>query len=214
MQEDLSLVQIRDDFYRDHFGRVIIIMVSLAAAIAAVIALSLYLYLSKPPPINFAVDQEWRVQPAVPLDQPYLTKADLLQWVTNTVSTIFVLNFINYNDQLNTFKRFFTDDGWKVFLNQLNIYVNYNNVQTNRLFVNGVPAGAPSEINQGLLAGRYGWWVQIPVSIYFVSYNRNFNQTLTLQILIIRVPTLNNLDGYAIDNVIVVNSSGTQQTNG
>lgn len=209
MPEEVK-AQLHDNFYRDSFTKVIAIMLSLLVALALVIAMCLYIYLSEPPPISFPVDKEWRVQPAVPLNQPYLTKPDLYQWLTNAIRTVLVFDFVNYNTQLATYQSFFTADGWKVFLNQLNIYVNYNNVQSNRQFVNGVPMGAPSEINQGLLAGRYGWWVQMPVRLNYVSYNRTYSQTLTLQLLVVRVSTLNNLDGVAIDNVIVVNNSGTQ----
>lgn len=210
MAEEQPVTQLHDDFYRDSFGRVIFIISSLIAALIIISALSIYLYLNKPPPVTFIVDKEWRVQPPVPLDQPYLSRPDVLQWVANAISTVLVFDFINYNDQLNSYKPYFTADGWKVFLNQLNIYVNYNNVQSNKQFVNGVPSGAPSEINQGLLSGRYGWWIQMPVIINYVNFNKGYSQTLTLQILIVRVSTLNNLDGVAIDNLIVANNSGTQ----
>lgn len=205
--EELPLVQLHDDFYRDSFGKVIIILSGLGLALALIASLSLYLYLSKPPPVSFAVDKDWRVQPPVPLNKPYLTQPEVLQWLANVMSTVFVFDFISYNTQLTSYQSYFTTDGWKVFLNQLNIHVNYNNVQTNRQFVNGVPAGAPSIINQGLLSGRYGWWMQMPVIINYVSYSKSYTQTLTLQVLIVRVSTLNNLDGVAIDNIIVANPS-------
>lgn len=208
--ENLPVVQLHDDFYRDSFGKLVFIIISLVVGILLVSGLSLYLYLNQPPPVAFAVDKEWRVQPAVPLDQPYLTRPEVLQWVSNAISTVFVFDFMNYNTQLNSYKPYFTAEGWRVFLNQLNIHANYNNVQSNKQFVNGIPSGAPTEINQGLLAGRYGWWIQMPIILNYVSFNKSFSQNLTLQVLIVRVSTLNNLDGVAIDNVIVVNNSGTQ----
>lgn len=212
-EEELQSIEIRQDFYRDSFGKLVFIIVSVFIAIIFLIAVSLYLYLNEPPPVTFLVDKEWRVQPEVPVNQPYLSIPDLLQWVSDAVPRSFVFDFIHYNDQLKNASQFFTNDGWKVFLDQLNIYANYNTVQSGKLFVNGVPAGAPIVLNQGLVSGRYGWWVQMPITITYSSGGQN-TKNLTLQILVVRVSTLNNLNGVGIDNVIVVKTTGKQLLGG
>lgn len=210
MAEELPEVKLKDDFYRDNFGRVMLIIASILFCMGLLVALSLYLYLEKPPPVTFLVEKEWRVQKDVPMDQPYLSNPDVLQWVSNTLQKVFVYDFLNYNDQLKSYTPYFTKAGYQVFLNQLNNYANYNNVQTYKLFVNGVAAGAPFILNQGLLSGRYSWWVQMPITLKFVSYNRSNTLSLTLQILVVRVPTMNNLNGVGIDNVIVAKNSSDQ----
>lgn len=207
-EEELHEIELHDNFYRDRFGRLISIIVGLCVAIGLLIALSIYLHITVPAPLYFPVDEEWRVQAAVPLDKPYISTPDLLQWVTQVIPQAFHYDFVNYNDQLSNVSQYFTSNGWKVFLNQLNIYVNYNNVQTNKQFVNVSPAGAPYVINQGLLSGTYGWWVQMPITIDYTGTNSTPSKQLTLQILIVRVPTLNNLLGVGIENVVVANGSG------
>lgn len=202
-EEDLYTVTLKNDFYRDSFGKVIFVIISMIFAIGLLVALSVYLHLDKPPPINFSVADEWRVQADVPVDKPYLSTPDLLQWVTTVFSTVFVYDFINYKDQLKAAAQYFTTDGWKVFSNQLNIYANYNNVQTYKTVINGVPAGAPFIINQGLLSGRYAWWVQMPITLKSINYNQSSTQNLILRVLVVRIPTLNNLNGVGIDNVII-----------
>lgn len=208
-QEEGQIVELRDQFYRDSVGKFFAIMLGILIAIAALVALSIYLYLDKPAPVNFAADNEWRVQAEVPVNQPYLTTPDLLQWVSNTLQKVFVLDFLNYNAQLNTVMQYFTPDGAKVLANQMNIYANYNNLLANKQFIIGVAAGAPYIVNQGLIAGKYGWWVQMPITLhYYGIYNRYYRQTLTLQVLVVRVSTLNNLNGVAIDNLIVAKNTG------
>lgn len=202
-EEEVQVVQLRDDFYRDSFSKMLSIMIAICAAIAIMGGMSLYLHLTKPPPITFEVGDEWRIQAPVPLDQPYRTTPDLLQWVSDVLPRVFQYDFNHYNDQLKNASQYFTEDGWKVFLNQLNNYVNYNNVQTYKMFVSGIPESAPFILNQGLILGRYGWWVQMPLTIKSYGNNRNSTRTLTLQVLVVRVPTLNNLAGIGIDNVIV-----------
>jgi intracellular multiplication protein IcmL len=202
-EETVQVVALQDDFYRDHFAKVILLMASLSLAILLMAGLSIYLYLIKPPPVTFEVGEEWRVQPPVPLDQPYHTTADVLQLVSDVVPRAFRYDFNHYNDQLKAASRYFTSDGWQAFLSQLNHYVNYNTVITDRLFITLTPSGAPFILNQGLLSGQYGWWVQLPATLKSIGNNQNSVQQLTLQILVTRVPTLNNLSGMGIQNIIV-----------
>ena len=76
-------------------------------------------------------------------------------------------------------------------------------IQTTKLFVNASAGGAPTIPNQGLLNGRYAWWVQIPLTLHRVTVARHDEMALTVQALVIRVPTLNNLSGIVIDNLVV-----------
>ncbi|EKD70569.1 MAG: hypothetical protein ACD_46C00488G0006 [uncultured bacterium] len=207
-EEEWHIVGLDDDFYRDSFGKVIFLSMSVCFAIVLLAGLSIYLHLNKPKPVNFAVGADWRIQPAVPIDRPYLSTPDLLQWVSDVLRKVFVLDFNQYNDQLKLSQQYFTSDGWSVFLNQLNNYANYNNVKVSKLFVNGTPAGAPFILNQGLLSGRYAWWVQMPIDLQYQGGASLPNRSLTLQILVVRIPTVNNLSGVAIDNVIVASGAG------
>lgn len=207
-EEEWQVVEMRDDFYRDSFGKVIFIISSIFIAIALLIAISVYLYMNKPKPIVFSVREEWRIKAAVPLDQSYTSAPDLLQWVSDAIRKSLVYDFYHYNDQLKASSQYFTMDGWKVFLNQLNIYANYNTVLANKMFITAAPASAPYILQQGLLSGRYSWWVQLPVNITYASNDRSSTRNLTLQILVVRVSTLNNLAGVGIDNVIVAKSTG------
>jgi len=213
MAEDESItIALRDDFYRDSFGKVIFIIFGIILVILLFGAMILYLYLSKPNPVTFTVDNEWRVQKPVQLDQPYLIAPDLLQWVSDAVSKAFVYDFDHYNDQLKSASQYFTPDGWKIFLNQLNIYANYTTVQKNKMFINSVPTGAPTILQQGLFSGRrYAWWIQVPLDINYSGYNQSSTVSLVLQLLVVRVSTLNNLMGVGIDNVIVAKSTKMPQ---
>ena len=208
-ETEFQTVVLQDDFYRDSFGKVIFIITGITLAIALLVATAVYFYVTVPKPVNFVTAQEWRVQQDVSIDQRYLTDADVLQWVSNVFQKAFLFDFYHYNDQLKAASQYFTSDGWKVFLNQLNIYANYNTVLNNKIFVNSVPKAAPTIINQGLLSGKYAWWIQIPLDIHYSGYNPLVMQSLTMQVLVVRVPTLNNLFGVGIDNVIVAKTTAT-----
>lgn len=204
-----GVIELRDDFYRDSFTKVTWLIVSMLTAVFLLLTASAYLFFKKPAPVVFPVSAEWRIQADVPLDQAYLSIPEVLQWTSDSLRKAFVYDFNNYSEQLQKASKYFTPDGWNIFLNQLNNYANYNNVQTNKLFVNGVPAGAPYILNQGILNGRYAWWVQMPLDINYVKNSITTTRSLTLQLLVVRVPTLNNLMGVGIDNVIVAKGAGT-----
>lgn len=205
MAEDTEILKLHDDFYRDGFSKVIGIIIAIIVALSSLVGLTIYLYLAKPPPVTFGVGEEWRILEPVPLDNPYHSTADMLQWVSDVVPASFNYDFNQYNEQLQLASSNFTADGWKIFLNQLNKYANYNNVQSEKLFIKGAPSSAPFVLNQGLILGRYGWWVQMPITVTYISVQkRPSTVNLTLQVLVVRVPTLNNLAGIGIDNVVVM----------
>jgi hypothetical protein len=203
--EDLQVIRLRDNFCRDGFRKVLFALSMVITTIVLLIAASLYLFLDKPPPVHFSADDEWRILSPVPLPQPYLSMPDLIQWTSTVLPALFNYDFVNYQDQLKENLQYFTNDGWKKFLGLINNYAAYNAVQKGKLFIQGSANGAPFALNQGLLGDKYGWWVQMSVNI---TYSTGYVQPLDLQVLIVRVSTLNNLYGVAIDNIVL---SASQQ---
>src|SRR5688572_30035886 len=94
-----STIQLKNDFYRDGFYKVLLALGLILIAIFLLVALSLYLHFSKPEPVDFSVGTEFRVLQPVPTDQPYLSTADLLQWVSQTLPKVFSYDFVSYSAQ-------------------------------------------------------------------------------------------------------------------
>jgi intracellular multiplication protein IcmL len=210
VQDELYTVKLSDDFYRDSFTRVAVIIVFVCASGTLLIALSLYLYLSKPKPVVFPVNNDWRVQAEIGLTKSYRTQPELMQWVSDTIRKVFDYDFTHYMQQQKRMREYFTPTGWQSYLNQLNNYANYNNVQQDKLFVSAVPSGAPFVLQQGILSGRYAWWIQIPITLTSANSKEVIAKNLILQVLVVRVPTDASLTGVAIDNVIVQVTASNQ----
>ena len=203
MAKDWQTLKLHDNFYRDQFIKVILIIVSIFMIIIFLGFLSFYLYWNKPEPILFPVGQDFRVEPLVSLEDPNLSLPEVFQWVSDVIRKSFIYDFKNYQNQVKLNEQYFTDNGWKTFLNQLNLYVNYTNVQTNKLFVYGELSAAPTLINQGVVNGRFIWIIQMPVTIVFAGYRPLPRKTLNFEIRVVRVTTEDNLAGVAIDNIIL-----------
>jgi intracellular multiplication protein IcmL len=210
--EELQVIRLKNDFYRDGFKKMMLALGVIITAVSLLIATSFYLFFAKPSPINFATDDEWRILPPIPLEKPYLSTANLLQWVSETFSTVFNFDFLNYAKKQGAYQPYFTENGWKKYNELLNFYVPINSVLRSKSVVVGALNGGPFIVNQGLLARRYAWWVQLPVNINFSGYDRSYTQPLILQALVVRVPTLNNLSGVAIENLVIVNQKQNNTT--
>lgn len=210
-EEDLQIVRLKTDFYRDGFKKTIIALSMIIATIILIIAISIYLYVTKPDPVYFTTDNDWRVLAPVPINQPYLSDPDLLQWVSQAIPTSFIFDFLDYKNQLDRIDQYYTTNGWKLFLDLTNIYANYNNIQTNKSFINAKASGAPIIQNRGLVDGKWGWWVQMPIELSTTNISgTSSTQLLVVKALVTRVSTIDNLDGVAIDNIIVTKGGGNQ----
>jgi intracellular multiplication protein IcmL len=201
--DKIQTIRLRNDFYRDGFQKALLALGIILTAIILLIATSIYLMMTKPSPIYFRTGEEWRVLPSVPVEEPYLKPSDLVQWVSQALPDSFEYDFIDYMTEIKVHQRYFTTDGWQKFTDILNRYANYNKIMKDKLFVMAFPEGAPFILNQGILAGKYAWWVQMPLNVSYSSLGRAYNEELLFQVLVVRVPTLNNLYGVGIDNIVI-----------
>ena len=94
-EEELQVVTLRDDFYREGVRLVAAVTVILLTVIVTVVGVFAFLFLHKPPPVYFTVGDDWRVVQPVSVDRAYLNTADLVQWITNVLPKAFNLDFVN-----------------------------------------------------------------------------------------------------------------------
>lgn len=201
--EEIAVIELQDKFYRDSIGRLVFAYIGIAIGICVMVGIGIYLYLDKPPPVIFPVDNELRVQPLVPVSQPYLSDAEVIQWLADILPKALVFDFIYYETQLSDAKKYFTNNGWTAFSNQLNIFANQNIILENKLFVTARVTSTPWQDDHGIIedSGKYGWWLQIPLAFKYDGYKPLLEKTVTFKVLVVRVPTLNNLVGVAIENI-------------
>ncbi len=95
------------------------------------------------------------------------------------------------------------------------MFANLNTLQNAKLFVSTTAAGGPVIYNRGLLNGTYGWWIRMPLIVSYNGGNAPGGLQLMVQVLVIRVSTLNNLNGVAIQNIIITkNTNNVTAVNG
>lgn len=205
--EEMQLVGLRDDFYRDSVKKVLGIVISSVLILLCLVGLTAYYFSSKPWPVVFAVEPQWQVQPPVSVAKPFVSKADLLQWVSDIVPALFTINFLNYDTENAALAQNFTANGWRVYQNQLKNFAPREQIVRDHVFVSARATDVPSIINRGLSLGRYAWMITIPVIIDYYNLKTKDTRAVTFQVLVVRVPTETNLAGIAIDDIVVAKSA-------
>lgn len=203
----LETIKLRRDFYRDSYRLVAIILFFSIVANLLLAAVIGYIETHKPAPQYFATTRGGQLIKMTPLDQPYMQDNVLLNWVANAVTSLYTYDFLNYRKTFQDNQQYFTDNGWKAFLDQIDKSRNLKTVESKKLVVSATPAGAPVITNQGALDGVYSWRVQIPVVVTYQSLSEQFSERLLVTLTVQRRPTLDSKYGVGIAQFVA------QQTN-
>ncbi len=209
MKEDaLHVVTLRNEFYRDNYRKVVAALL-LSFFILLALALSLFYIVTHPPaPRYFAVSSDGRILPLISLNQPNLSNSAVLQWANQAASAAYSYNFVNYREALQQAGNYFTPEGKQTFFSAIKSSNNLQAVISKKLIVSAVATGVPVVLEQGLLAGRYTWKVQIPMLVTFQSASQFSQQSVTVTMLIVRVSPLESPAAIGIAQFIVSGGGG------
>jgi len=196
--EALVAVTERNAFYRDSYRRVLIgLNLSIFCTIILVCAI-FYIINNPPHPKYFATYADGKLVPLIPLNQPNMSEAALMQWTNTAVVAVNTYNFFNYRDQLQAASQYFTPDGWQAYLNKLKSSRNLNAVIEKKLVVSAVATRAPVILRQAIIDGSYNWLVQMPVLITYQSASQYSQESLIVTLGIKRISTLTDPNGIGI----------------
>jgi intracellular multiplication protein IcmL len=209
MAEDaLEIIALRNAFYRDG-RRKLVLGLLITVLMNVMMAFLLFYIISHPPaPRYFATSLGGRITPLFPLDRPNQADASILQWANKAAIAAFSYSYVNYRDELQASSGFFTAEGWTQFLTALKESNNLEAVKTRKMIVSAEATRAPEIIERGVMPdGRYSWRVQISL---LVSYQGQVeaSQNVIVNMLIVRVPSLNAPSGIGIAQFVVKPAQG------
>jgi intracellular multiplication protein IcmL len=200
--DPLELVKLRNAFYRDSYHKIIVVLfIELIIIVGLTIAL-LVVIAERPAPQYFAATDSGRIIPLVALNQPNLKDKALLQWASEAVISVYSYNFQNYREIFQENQKYFTQSGWRGFMQAVSSAKNLEIVQEKRLVVSAVLTGAPIITNKYELGGRYTWEVQMPVLVTYQSAADRINQNFIITLEIRRISTLDNVYGVGISKFV------------
>lgn len=192
-------------FYREHYHRVIMILMIVFACSVGCVLFILYQLTHRPLPEFVAVsDNEQMV--LHPYDKPNLLPDTIIRWASKAATAAYTFDFVNYNDQINAVRPYFTNAGWNDYKNSVAGLIN-TIVQT-QIFVYGIISGTPVISNQGVLPEKgHVWRVQIPFLVTYQSNGPMVKKRYFVVLSIVEVPTSVNPQGIGIDQFLMVEPS-------
>lgn len=203
-QGGLEAVRFRNQFYRDGYRRVLSILLISFLINAALVAFIYYQYATRPTPTYFATNEDGTLKELIPLNEPYVNQEQLLSWASQAAIAAYSFNFLDYRSNLQNARKYFTPKGFDDYVKVLDSSGNLQTVIKNRLVVKPVITDVPIIVKEGLIAGEgvYGWRIQIPMLIQYVSASDKIEQPVLATLLIKRVSTLGSSEGIAIESFV------------
>lgn len=208
VKDALELVKLRNQFYRDNYRRMVLVVLMLTL-VNVLLGLALSYYIThRDEPNFFATTPSGDIVRLVPLRQPLVSRTALLSWAEESVTATFTYDFVNYQGQLQELRDRFTAVGWQNFIHALGSSDFFNTVKAKQLSVSAIPSG-PAVINQeGYIRDIYTWKIQVPMQVSFESASERKVDRVIVELLVKRVSTLQNQKGLGIEQYIATASTG------
>lgn len=203
MMRAVGSVIVRNEFYRDGYRSILKIAVIEAMIILALVG-AMYFVIQVHQPENryFATTEDGRLIPMVALSEPNLSIPALMSWSAQATTEVMTFGFNDYKRRLQESSRNFTRVGWVGFTNALEKSRIIEMVETNQQVVSAVPASAPILVNEGIVAGRYQWQVQVPMVITYQAGAAVRVDRMIVNLTVVRVPKLESSNGVGIEQWI------------
>lgn len=178
-----------------------LIVVTLFAAIA--MGVIFYQAMHRPLPAFSAIQTNGSKMELTAFEAPNLLPDTILQWCSKAATVAYTFDFVNYKDQINAARPYFTDAGWQDYIRSVSGLI--NTIVKRQLFVNGVVSGTPVIANEGPIPERgYVWRVQIPFLVSYQTSEAATKKNFMVVITLVRVPTSINPQGIGIDQFVMV----------
>ncbi|NNM58801.1 MAG: DotI/IcmL/TraM family protein [Legionellales bacterium] len=222
-KEALELIRLRNDFYRDNYRRLIVVLLMLLVLMFSMVYWIYYLTSHRPSPRYFATNTAGGLIPLKPLSVSSLSITALQNWTARAAAASFSFNYIQLKQQLENVKdTYFTSSGGDMFLSTLIKSGDLDAVTQGKFIVTSEPTGAPEILSQGIMGsgsykGRYAWVVRVPLVINYesilenISSHRNINVQMTVvrtSPLVENVATsIDSLQGIGISQLLVQGTS-------
>jgi intracellular multiplication protein IcmL len=212
MKEDgLTLVLLRNLFYRDGYRWAVFALFIVLIIDCGLAGLLFYQVKNPPQPQYFAITPDGRIINNYRLDDPIFPDDHILQWTADAVRQTFSIDYMHWQDQLQTASSKFNMAGWREFLKA---FKNSNNLETItklKMVSNAEITGAPHLLQKAVLGGHYVWKVQVPILVTFNSGAQVIPVPMDVTLIVMRVPVEESPERIAINNFLPVAQKSQMQ---
>ena len=134
----------------------------------------------------------------VSLDKSNMTKAELLDWATDTLTIIYSYDYANIDQVLAFSKRYFTEPGFNAYIKALEDSKNIQAIKDKKFIVSAVAKGPAVLLKEGVVNNIYTWSVKVPMAVTYANDAQSFVQTIEATASIVRSANPTHRMGVAI----------------
>lgn len=190
-----------NEFYRIYQPRFIVVLMGATVVAMIWVGIVLFQVYHRPLPSFYATQPNGQRMVLQPQDLPNLVADTILHFACKAAVAAYTFDFVNYKRDISVARTYFTDAGWDDYLNSVTGVI--RGIAQNKLFVTGVVNGTPVISNQGEIDGVYSWRVQVPFLVTYQSAQSSEQRKYTVQITVVRVPTVEDPLGIGIDQLVM-----------
>lgn len=207
IQDDaLMMVHLRNDFYRNKFHWALGIYILTLIIIVFLIGILSFLLKNPVHPLYFVTDDIGRLIQDVPRKIPGMTTETAAQWAIEAVEHAYSYDFVNYRSELQDAQKYFTEFGWRNYMDGLRASNNLLALTQNKYVVVAKVVAPPKLLVEGILGSGYAWKFQIPVLATYMSppYDNKsqFQNPLLVTVVVQRQSILNSYKGLGVMQMI------------
>lgn len=149
----------------------------------------------------FATDNG-RLFPLIPLSRPYQKSADVIQFGKETLTRGFTLDFLNWRQQLEDLRPYFTREGFAQFIDNLERMGILDAIKQRRMSMSA-SVGTAVLVADGVKDGVYHWDLEMPIEIRLEGQTQRLPaQHFTAHVHVVRIPTLDSVRGIGTASVV------------
>ncbi len=211
MKDAISTVLNRNAFYRDGYRLLLRLSIIQSIIILLLIASIVSLFLSlENKRIYFATTSDGRIIRIVPLNEPYRSQAEVIEFAARTARNVMRFGYHDYRERLQQVSSDFTTTGWESFSKALK-ESNIIEAVTARKLVVTLDIEAAPEIKQAFVKnGVYTWYLQFPITIQFQGDQPPAAIHTMLLMQVARVSTLQSSEGISVEQWVNVSMEGSK----
>lgn len=189
-------------FYMMYRHATLVFLASLMSAIVSV-AFLVFFIRQPVPPQYVPVTEDGRYIPLIPLTERSKTDAEVQRFALSALKKIYQYDYVNYVDQINEGSNYFTQQGWKDYLEAFTASRVLLAVKENSWVVTLQPKGVPVIRDAQLRDGVFAWAVEVDVTLGFVGRTGS-QMNGTVSMVINRISVIDNPAGIGINRFVFV----------
>ena len=198
------LVQESRTWYKDQYRRTVTVAMMLAGALLVSMAIIAVLLVVRPKPEYYAVSQDLRVIPLVPLSEPHISDQGIIDWSAQVVENTIGFDFVHWKSTLQSVRGDYTPAAFDQVVGALKSSGILGKVIDERLVLSAAPVSTPIIVDKGPLGNTYAWKVKFPMMVtYQDARGSASSSTVSVSMIIKRQNTIDYPRGVAIDQVTI-----------